>query len=503
MARAGNTTGLQDDATANALDKIENSSVPITRTSSSASTSTQFRLTAGSTRTPTNWTIDVTPPGLTMTSGGLLSGTFSSGALGQTYTVKVTATDGAGTIDVRGFTIAPNVSSAGDNLKLLNPLPGGIVNSKFGPRMHPIQHVMKMHTGVDLKLANSSTTDVVAAADGVIVLAGGDPNSGYGLRVWVDHFTDDGRKLCTTTYNHLAKIYVSDKQGQKVMAGQALGREGSTGASTGNHLHFEVRLPDGKFTDPEPLINGSLTVASKTLPNGDADSTSLTTRTSDASLTSHEAEARSTSCQSYGSSYPPASPPESTDAVPAGTSADPFELAWYFTMQHEVGPFWSTAAGSTPTDPDILAGSIDTTAHKKNVGYVNTPNDPGGETKFGVAQRPNPGIAVHDVNYANAKKTGYNNYWQASASPCGSKSKLVSVMLFDMNYLHGPGNAKTIYQNSGITSTGSDDHATQLSHVQTLNAARVTFINQIQRPEFTRGWLSRASACLAYVNSLP
>ena len=134
-----------------------------------------------------------------------------------------------------------------------------------------------------MKYADRSVKDVVAAADGEVVQAGGDASRGYGLKVWVKHFSN-GKHLCTTTYNHLAKIYVA--VGQKVMAGQAIGLEGTTGSSTGNHLHFEVRLPNGTFTDPEPLINGSVSVATSTTPNGDAVGTQ--NRNSSASLILHE-----------------------------------------------------------------------------------------------------------------------------------------------------------------------------------------------------------------------
>jgi hypothetical protein len=75
-------------------------------------------------------------------------------------------------------------------------------------------------------------------------------------------------------------------------------------------------------------------------------------------------------------------------------------------------------------------------------------------------------------------------------------------MLFDMNYLHGDGNAKKMYQNAGITSNPGDSHAVQIAACQALHAARVAFINQIPRPEFTKGWLKRANDCLSYVTSL-
>lgn len=428
------------------------------------------------------------------TPNGLLSGTFTT--LGQTYKVEVSAIDGTGTIDTRGYTVAPTAGGDDTQIKLISPLPGAIVNSKFGPRLHPIQKVMKPHTGIDMKYADRSVGDVVAAADGEIVMAGGNPATGYGIRVWIKHSTGSGKHLCTTTYNHLNRVYVS--QGQKVMAGQKVGLEGTTGSSTGNHLHFECRLPDGKFIDPEPLIRGSLTVADTTLANGDAGSTSTRPDTG-ASLSEAEVQARQEGCAPFGPTYPPAEPPETTDPVPPPLPNDPFELAWFFTMTHEVGPFWTTAF---PADPEVIAGLIETTAQRKKAGYVNTPNYPGGETKFGVAQKPNPQLSVRTATYDEAKRTGYNNYWKGAPKSCTSVSAKVSIMLFDMNYLHG-GNARTIYNNSGINSLPGDSEATQIAHCEALNEERVAFIRRIPRPEFQRGWLRRASECKEYVLGLP
>lgn len=507
MVRGGNTSGLHDDATENALDRIENTSIPLTRTSSSVSfDNIQFKLTDGSPSTPTSWSwandggASLGLLGVSLTSGGLLNGTISAGAYNKTFKVVVTVIDGSGTIDSRGFTFAPSVGDSGTELRLISPLPGGIVNSKFGPRVHPITGVMKAHTGIDMKMSDRSVIDVVAAADGEVTLAGGDASSGYGIRVHIKHFNASGVYLCSTTYNHLAKVYVT--VGQRVMAGQTVGLEGTTGSSTGNHLHFECRLPDGKFIDPEPLINGSLQVAGKTLANGDADPSSISTKNSSASLSASEVDARQDSCRPFGTDYQEADPPETTDAVPVYAPTDPFEEAWYFTMSHEVGPFWASSPAYSPGDPDVDAGAIDTTMQRRKTGYVNTPNYPGGETKFGIAQNPNPRTIVTTMDYEEARLIGFNNYWKSARMPCTDKGALVAVMLFDMNYLHGDGNSKKIYQNSGITSTTGDSNSVQLAHCQALYNARVAFINTIPRPQYTRGWLKRAADCLTYIQGL-
>ena len=494
MARGGNTTGLQDDATENALNKIDNTSIPINRTKTSASVDVLFKLTDGSDKVAVSWQVSPIPPGLTL-SGNHLYGTFSSSAYGNVYKIEVTALDSLNAqIDKRGFTVAPSKGGESDEIRLISPLPGAIVNSKFGPRMHPIHKVMKPHTGIDMKYQDRSVKDVVAAADGEVILCGGNPSTGYGLRVWIKHSTASGTHLCTTTYNHLAKIYVA--QGQKVMAGQKVGLEGSTGGSTGNHLHFECRLPDGKFIDPVPLIQGQLFVANSTDTNGDG--LNVQQQTGNASLSIDEVRARQASCAAFGPGYPQADPPETNDSVPSSPDTDPFERAWFFTMTHEVGPFWNS---SYPSDPEVQQGLIGTSQQRKKCGYVNTENYPGGETKFGVAQKPNPRIDVTTMDYAAAKKTGFNNYWKSAKMPCYNKADRVAIMLFDMNYLHGDGNARRIWEMAAITSNPGDTDAQQIAACEELYQARVKFIKSIPRPEFQKGWLKRAAECLAYVKS--
>jgi murein DD-endopeptidase MepM/ murein hydrolase activator NlpD len=91
-------------------------------------------------------------------------------------------------------------------------------------------------------------TPIVAAADGEVVIAGW--SGGYGNYTCVGHGTYQGRALATC-YAHQSRILVSE--GQQVRRGQLIGRVGSTGASTGAHLHFEVRL-SGTPVDPAPWL---------------------------------------------------------------------------------------------------------------------------------------------------------------------------------------------------------------------------------------------------------
>lgn len=123
------------------------------------------------------------------------------------------------------------------------PAPGYTgISSNYGMRKHPILKKKKMHTGVDINVLMGK--DIVAANDGKVILAG--TNGGYGKCIIIDH----GGKIATL-YAHNSKLLV--KVGDKVTRGQVIAKCGSTGLSTGPHLHFEVRI-NGKHTDPMPYI---------------------------------------------------------------------------------------------------------------------------------------------------------------------------------------------------------------------------------------------------------
>ncbi|MEI4769641.1 peptidoglycan DD-metalloendopeptidase family protein [Psychrobacillus sp. FJAT-51614] len=110
----------------------------------------------------------------------------------------------------------------------------GTFTSGYGYRMHPIYGKGKMHYGVDF--ANSTGTPVVSAADGVVSYAS--PLSTYGNVIMVTHSIDG--QTFTSLYAHLSKINVS--VGQVVSKGDKIGAIGTTGNSTGPHLHFEIHV---------------------------------------------------------------------------------------------------------------------------------------------------------------------------------------------------------------------------------------------------------------------
>jgi murein DD-endopeptidase MepM/ murein hydrolase activator NlpD len=114
----------------------------------------------------------------------------------------------------------------------------GKVVSGFGPRKHPIAGVVRQHNGVDIDAPYGAP--VYAAASGRVLVASG--MGGYGLTVVIDH--GDG---LSTLYAHLSQILV-DASGQ-IQQGAVIGKVGSTGYSTGPHLHFEIRI-NGEPRDP-------------------------------------------------------------------------------------------------------------------------------------------------------------------------------------------------------------------------------------------------------------
>lgn len=117
-------------------------------------------------------------------------------------------------------------------------------NSGYGYRSSPISGRSEFHTGLDLKA--TLNTDVVASASGTVIYAGN--RGGYGKCVIIDHGGG-----YSTLYAHNNALLVS--VGQSVQKGQVISKAGTTGYSTGVHLHFEVRM-NGKHTNPYPYIYG-------------------------------------------------------------------------------------------------------------------------------------------------------------------------------------------------------------------------------------------------------
>lgn len=123
------------------------------------------------------------------------------------------------------------------------------LSSGYGMRVHPILRFSRTHQGIDLAAPLGSP--VRAVADGVVVFA--DPYQGYGKLVLIKH-----ARGMTSHYGHCDKIRVSP--GQHVKAGEIVAYVGSSGMSTGPHLHFEIRF-NGRAVDPERIIPGLASAA--------------------------------------------------------------------------------------------------------------------------------------------------------------------------------------------------------------------------------------------------
>lgn len=266
----------------------------------------------------------------------------------------------------------------------------GPITSNFGMRHHPILNVYKLHTGTDFGVACG--TPVGAAARGVVVSAGW--AGGNGVQVVVDHGVLGGHHI-RTTYNHLSAIGV--QVGQAVDTGDGVGLVGSTGYSTGCHLHFEV-IADGQFTDPVPWLNGRAVVVDisamrmvglgRPMPSS---SPSVGASPSPGILAgpspspSHPAST-SPSQSASPSSYLPASDPSSstpTSPSPSDSSSAP--------PSSEPAPT-PTEAPSSPTSQDP-SGSVPTSPTPTALGSpsaTGTPSTSSPATSSGPESTPGP-----------------------------------------------------------------------------------------------------------------
>lgn len=121
------------------------------------------------------------------------------------------------------------------------PVPSShTITSNYGYRIHPISGTKKLHAGIDIGAPGGS--NIVAADAGTVVLSSFGYNGGYGNYVIISH----GNGI-TTRYAHCSNLFVS--AGESVSKGQVIAAVGSTGASTGNHCHFEVRI-NGESKNP-------------------------------------------------------------------------------------------------------------------------------------------------------------------------------------------------------------------------------------------------------------
>ena len=132
------------------------------------------------------------------------------------------------------------------------PVMGGLLGSAFGWRIDPLNGKSALHTGLDFP--SEPGTPILAAAGGVVVAQ--EYHQAYGNMVEVDHGND-----LVSRYSHASRVFV--KKGDLVKRGQKIAEVGTTGRSTGPHLHFEV-LVHGVFQDPQKFL-----LAGKDLPSSE------------------------------------------------------------------------------------------------------------------------------------------------------------------------------------------------------------------------------------------
>ncbi|MEM8696248.1 MAG: M23 family metallopeptidase [Pseudomonadota bacterium] len=140
----------------------------------------------------------------------------------------------------RGVMAIPSLEPVAENYRL---------SSNFGMRRHPILGGRRMHSGVDM--AGPVGTPIYATADGIVGRA--QWLGGYGKYIEINH----GGEI-QTRYGHLSRILV--EPGARVTRGQLIGRMGSTGRSTGSHLHYEVRIA-GRPVNPMPFMTSGAYLA--------------------------------------------------------------------------------------------------------------------------------------------------------------------------------------------------------------------------------------------------
>lgn len=180
----------------------------------------------------------------------------------------------AGTGADAGDAVVPAVQpSAAGSSRVVFPMPEGtwVLTSEYGPRVHPITGEDSFHTGTDF--AAPDGTPLLAAADGTVTVA--EFSGGYGGLIVIEHQIDGA--TVATAYAHMWEHGIHVNVGDRVSAGQHIGDTGSSGNSTGPHLHFEVRLggTDGEHTDPAAWLNAhnaaDLPEPETGAPGGDCD----------------------------------------------------------------------------------------------------------------------------------------------------------------------------------------------------------------------------------------
>lgn len=186
---------------------------------------------------------------------------------------------------------------------------------------------------------------------------------------------------------------------------------------------------------------------------------------------------------------------------------DDFLHAFNHAMLYEVGKFWN------PEDPDVIEGRIDTREQRRKVGYVNIPQDRGGETKYGVAQKANPQIRVRDLDLQGAMEVYFSKYWLGGA--CDKLPYPLTIMHFDGCVNHGPGRARKFLQRAlgipehevngdiGPQTLSAVESMDQSDIISAISGIRADFYNAIVERDptqrmFLNGWMTRINEVTDY-----
>lgn len=181
-----------------------------------------------------------------------------------------------------------------------------------------------------------------------------------------------------------------------------------------------------------------------------------------------------------------------------------FEEAVSHCMIYEVGSHWNVDA------PGVREGLIQTREQRRNVGYVNDPVDRGGETKFGVARRPNPDLDITNLDWEAAKRVYFRRYWLASnCDDLTLMSPRLAILHFDGAVNHGVGRAGRFLQRAVETREDGDVGPATLRSVERAISTkgdialchlicdfRVNFYEAIMardpsQEKYRRGWMRR------------
>jgi lysozyme family protein len=184
-----------------------------------------------------------------------------------------------------------------------------------------------------------------------------------------------------------------------------------------------------------------------------------------------------------------------------------FVDAFNEAMLFEVGPHWD------PTDPEVIAGLIETRQQRKKVGYVNIPQDRGGETKYGIAAKGNPGVSISSLDLAATMEIYYRDYW--IKGKCDRLPPVLAMLHFDGCVNHGvPRAAKFLQRAAGVTADGIIGDRTlqavsqipESTIIEDIISMRQKFYNDIVKNDprqaiFLNGWMNRINTIHTFIKS--